>query len=121
MAQKFINRKRSGECQIGGCRVSIQSHAFGCHRDGYKPIRREVDEPGAKACSMNIPQSVSAAADKVMETDLTGVGMFMTAKLLFAQIRTAKRRRDRCIFPIKAEIPFREQTELYLPGYTPIR
>lgn len=38
--------------------------------DGYKLIRREVDaEPGAKACSMNIPQSVLVAADKVMKTD----------------------------------------------------
>ena len=38
--------------------------------DTYKLIRREVDaEPGAKACSMNIPQSVLVAADKVMKTD----------------------------------------------------
>ena len=38
--------------------------------DGYKLIRREVDaEPGAKACSMNIPQSVIVAAEKVMKTD----------------------------------------------------
>ncbi len=38
--------------------------------DGYKLIRREVNaEPGAKTCSMNIPQSVLVAADKVMKTD----------------------------------------------------
>lgn len=88
--------------------------------DAYKLIHREVDaEPGAKACSINIPQSVFAAADKVMNTD------FDRAYVHDGKIVVRTNPYDEKVpinesFPIKAEIPFQEQTELRFPETRPI-
>ncbi len=64
-----------------------KSHA---HTDGYKPIRREVDaEPGAKACSPNIPQSALVAADKAWaKTDFDRGAHVHDLQNCCSQIRT---------------------------------
>ena len=87
--------------------------------DGYKLIRREVDaEPGAKACSMNIPQSVLVAADKVMKTDFDRAyvhdGKIVVRTNPYGEMVPIDES-----FPIKAEIPFQEQTELRFPETRP--
>ena len=88
--------------------------------DAYKLIHREVDaEPGAKACSINIPQSVFVAADKIMNTD------FDRAYVHDSKIVVRTNPYDEKVpinesFPIKVEIPFQEQTELRFPETRPI-
>lgn len=87
--------------------------------DGYKLIRREVDtEPGVKACSMNIPQSVLVAADKVMKTDFDRAYVH-NGKIIVRTNPYGEMVPIDESFPIKAEIPFQEQTELRFPETRP--